>query len=384
MDRISTKTWMIIGTMGMVLFFTYWMRFAHQHGSPVHASPAFSYEMPRPQNFEPGFDLSDRSVNRRYKTLPALPSKPAVTVAKVDPKKHVPAKVAKKPDVKKKAAQTAQTQKAKKTAVNVVDTSRAQTMTALPQETSSADTNPVAQNHANYRKAEAPVADDSEVNDKPEEETLTISHWRSLLQTAPNAANISKFVKAKQAGKVDSAAYYQIVHELLVDSAEDRKKAAFAIMDQDVSASTFAFMVLQSDLVPADLHASLKTRIDSYSQVGKFSYLIRALGSSAQPKVLEAAVERVSAALTVYVATQNTTQTTTGGTRNVASTITAQQFTSLIPTLKRLEKNPNPMVVAMVTQLMSQIQNIAKTQSGSTTALETPGMTGATASPAGT
>jgi hypothetical protein len=365
----------VVGVVGLTLFFSYWVRFMNKHHSLVPGAQIFSYEMPRPKNFEPPFDLSDAEVIRRYQTLPALPAKSAAPIpvkAKVDPKKAAADKAA---AAKKEAAQKAAAAKAaaaarkKNVSVEVVDTQVAPTLTV--ETIADVQTAPATAYVGSIETAQSPAAaDEDAAEDKEEDLNLSAAQWRSLLQTNPTAQNVSKFIRAKQSGKLDSNTYYQIVHELLVDSAEDRRKAALAILDADVSAPTFVFMVTQLQQAPAEAQTALKSRIDSYSDAAKIFVLARVMNSSSETAVLEAATSRVAAALAIFKnSTMNTAQghsSQTNGTKTVRAMagagLTVQHFASFIPSLQRLSKNADGTVSSRASQLLTDIQNLLKSK----------------------
>ena len=355
MDRVSTRTWATIAMIGIALFSYYWLRFSVKHQIINPEGTLFSYVMPRPSNYEPGFDISDRAVERRYKTLPALPAlDPKKMPALVDAKKLDPKKAAQaKADAAKKAAQAqaAGMVKHKSNKVEVVNTGREQSMEKSAVTFQPAEVLPAAA----IPKSAAPVADNSgNGTEQPAEETvLTPNQWRSLLQNSPTAANVSAFIKAKQGGKLDAASYYQITHELLVDAAKDRETAGLSVVKSDASSATFSFIVGELAKDSAAVQTALQAEIATYSAMPKLSILVGVLSSSQNPAVLSAAAADLGTAVSSYQAHPAGQPSAQG-----AGTVTATQLAAFIPTLQKLATGATP-VAATATQLLTSIQTIS-------------------------
>ncbi len=390
MDQISTKTWTVIGTIGVVLFCSYWMRLGIGRTAWAPAAAAiFSYEMPRPKNFDPGFDISDRGVDRQYTTHAQLSNGKSEVKAvppKITPQKNAAAKAATlKADLAKKAfaAKAAAHQKAaalrkKKAAVEVVDTSRKQTMTAVVVNTQIESPYQGGGGRARPAVKNPEVSPIDKDDQKDEEDGLSVAQWRTLMQLSPTPQNVARFVKAKHDGKIDSTSAFQIVHELLVDSAEDRRKAGLAIIDASSSATTFAFLVTEAEQAPTDVQPQLKSRTDGYTQPAKLGFLNQILNSSEPLNVLTAATVRLTKALAEYkqlAENQQTTGPESGNSpptnptqvagllqpvRRMAGGLTAQHFLAFVSTLQKIAKQTNSTLAAQATSLLSEIQALTK------------------------
>ena len=356
MDRISTRSWMVIGMAGLLLFLSYWARWNWGQQSWSPRSSSFSYEMPRPQTLEPGFDLSDRRVERTFKSLPAL-AQPKVNAA--DVKKAVAQAAA---DQKRKAAATAQAKaraqaaaraksvRAKRHKVEVVDTSRATSGMAM----AGAD----EQTYGGYSPGQigntaagAPTAQDQQ---EDEDLNLSAGQWRSLLQSAPTQANVARFLKARQAGKIDETTYYQIVRELLIDSAADRQRAALMIVNADLNSRTYEFLVTALEQVPADVKPQVQRALDSYSQATRIGILARVLTSSRNNAVLVAATTQIATAFSEF---RKSYQPSSNQGRRLAGAAGLGQFKSLVPALQRVSQGSGS-AADQARQLMTDIQNL--------------------------
>lgn len=373
MDRVSTRAWIVIGIAGMLLFLSYWARFTYKRTGWAPPIPGFSYFMPRPQNFEPRFDLSDREVDRHHKAMESARKNGLPVVSgKIDTKKlkRSAVKGAPKGAAAKKAAQAA---RKPKTSVSVVDTSRKAGLRAYDNELTASPSGPtLAFGVAGRGLTQTAPAEETPQEKEEEDLKLSASQWRALLQTAPNGQNISKFIRAKQAGYLESSAYYQIIHELLADSAEDRRKAGLAILDHDVSSTTFEFIVGEMAQAPSDLQASLKTRLEAYSQPARLGHLVRVLSSSESVPALEAGLDRLEAALAEFKKTAvdmsqeidgNREQPKANTTRGVAGTLTVHHFRAFVPALERLAQNAAGSVSGPAGELLTEIQNLSKPKS---------------------
>lgn len=360
MENISTRTWTAIGVVGLLLFLASAARWGVQREAWAPTSASFSYEMPRPQNYEPGFDLSDREVERDFTKLPGLPAMKKATEkakAKVDPKKAEADKkaVAAKKAAEAKARAAALAAAKRRLQVKTVNTARASTLTANFIPGSNSQTGMYGDSGIAGTDTTANPADNKK---EDEDEQLTASQWRSLLQSSPSAENIAKFIKAKHEGKIDSTTYYQIVHELLVDSASDRRRAALAILDQDISAKTFEFLVTSLASAPSDAKAQIQKALASYAQPSKMALLIRVLSSSKDAAVLQTAATQLSTAFSdfkkVYTSSENQNRRLAGG-------FSLQQFLAMVSPLKRLAEGGSSPVASQMSQLVSEIEALKAT-----------------------
>lgn len=348
MDRISIRTWTLVGIIGLALFVGYFLRLQMKRSGWGYQAGTFTYEMPRPKNFEPRFDLSDFEIERKLKTLPALPEakRPLATTPaakKEDDKKKAQLEAKKKADAAKKQAEA----RRKKAQIQIVDTSRASRLDVALADTAVAM--PVMAFGGAMAKAAAPKNPTEVEQEEDRDQALerSPSQWRSLLQTSPTAKNIADFMKARQAGKIESSAYYSIVHALLVDSGDDRRKAALTILDQDVSATSFVFMINELGAAPQDIKAEVQKRANSYSEVSKLGYMNRVLATSQETVVLDAGLDRISAAWSLFKAQ---------GDNRAPSSVSGyklSQFTVMLSTLKKIGSHKN--VGAKATALASEI-----------------------------
>jgi len=295
-------------------------------------------------------------------------------------KKKAAADAKKKADAeaKKKAALNAA--KHQKLAVKTVDTSRD---TNLSPTTNQADGEPQLPQGWGAGARQAPIANaaDNAPNaggSAKAEDDLNAAQWRSLLQSAPTAANVARFVAAYNDDKIDATSFYQIVHELLSDSADDRRKGGLAILESTPSELTFEFMVSDASQFSTDVQTSLKTKVAEYSDAAKLGIVNQVLGKATDVNVLLMATTELSAALNQYKiliasagstpATATTAATATVAkvsapsvpVRRLAGGLTAQQFQSFLSNLQKLAKNSNQSLAAQAKNLIALIQALPK------------------------
>jgi hypothetical protein len=281
--------------------------------------------------------------------------------------------------------------KRKKLTVKTVDTSRDTNMAPM---TNQADAEPQLPQGWGT-SARAPIANGADSSPNPTggsakaDDDLSAAQWRSLLQSAPTAANVKRFVAAYNDGKVEATSFYQIVHELLSDSADDRRKGGLAILESTPSELTFEFMVTDASQFSTDVQTSLKTKVAEYSDAAKLGIVNQVLGTATDVNVLLTATTELATALNQYkilIASAGSTSTTnpTNGTttataigkvseesvqqrergsyvlssriqipvRRLAGGLTAQQFQAFLTNLQKLAKNSNQNVAAQAKNLI--------------------------------
>lgn len=366
MENVSTRTWAVIGFMGLLVFFSYWMRLSIKHPEWNPLTMGFTYEMPRPQNFDLGFDLSDREIESRYKTTKVDAQTEKKADAKpLDPKAAIEAEAKKAAAAKAEAAKRAAAARAARMSVATVDTSRNPQMSAMEGDMAPSGEAPAwygAQGAAAQAGAKA-ATDPKAKKDKDEEDaTLTPAQWRALLQNAPTGENVAKFVRAKQSGKLDATAFYEITHELLSDSAADRRKAGYQVLDSDPSAGTYVFIVteLTNSQTQADEQTQLKRYLDAYSTPARLAILAEVMRSDKTAAVLQSAAENLATALSAYKKALE--EHPDAGPRN-AGGFTAQQFTAFLSVLQTLAADGTSPIANQASQLATEIQSLTQTNS---------------------
>lgn len=307
----------------------------------------YSYEMPRGDFNEQRFDLSGRTVIRRYpqqpqqQTVVPVAAKPAVAVkgkavAKVDPKKAAKEKAEK---AKKQAAAAAR----KKMKVDLVNTAR--TRSGLSPDAAQTPTAPAPVQSGYYYPTATTSAAPLDPPDKKDDDDLDISTWQSLLQAHPTAENIAKFMRARNAGKVADAGFYRIVTALIQDGADDRRRAGIQILDQDTSPKTYEFIVLMTPKMNAEAQAQLKTLQAKYSTPAKVFQLGRVLATTQSNVVLLAALTQLTQAV------GNSSQG--GGSGQPSGGSIMVQLTAMSSVLAKVAQNPDTAVAQQAKNLLS-------------------------------
>lgn len=249
------------------------------------------YQMPRPKAFRKGFDMSDRAL--RVKTIRG--EKRDATVAAVPPAAIPPGTTPtkdKKADAKKKAkvAQN-KNQRRNQMRVAVVDTDMMMGMSGLEDHRRSQD---MQQNYYNNQTTR-----NTQETAKKEENQLTASQWREVLNANPSFAKASEFRAAMMAGSISQGAYYKIVEELLVNSAEEKVSVAIYLLNQDGSFQAFEMLVKNQNSVRQSQQAAVKALIENFSQTTRFATLARAI-SSTNADVAREAARLLDVALTAF------------------------------------------------------------------------------------
>lgn len=303
------------------------------------------YQMPRPKAFRKGFDMSDR--NLRVKTIHA--EKRNTTVAAVPPAAipagTTPAKD-KKADAKKKAkvAQN-KNQRRNQMRVAVVDTDMMMGMSGLEDQGRSQERQ---QNYYNNQTVQ-----NQQETAKKEETQLTAAQWREILNANPSFAKASEFRAAMMAGNISQGAYYKIVEELLVNTAEEKVSVAIYLLNQDASLPAFEMLVKNQNTVRQSQQSAVKALIENFSQTTRFGTLARAL-SSANADVAREAARLLDTALTAF--NTNSSSSDPRGSRGSASSSTSPaSFAVFVMPLTQVSKSTSP-IASEAAELLQRIQ----------------------------
>lgn len=311
---------------------------------------SFNYEMPRPKAYYGDVDLSGRKVNRKVirpeganpVAQAILPKQDAVAPAAKTADKKVAAKDKDKDKKKKTAAN------AKKAGVRVAVVDGAEGMglnrnSILGGSRSNAPVNNYEQQTAANNNADkAPKSDEAK---------MSASQWKSLLFAQPSSKNASEFLTAYKKGHIDSASFYEITHDLLKDTAQDRQKAALNILKAETSVKGFEILATehaqQNDPLKTEIYTVLKT----YSHQAKIATLARVLYHT-DTEIVKIATDMI----TLAVQTQQN-QGQSGN--NSSGVVSAATFNQFIPALRRLSLTDDPALAATAQQLMSSIQSLS-------------------------
>lgn len=129
--------------------------------------------------------------------------------------------------------------------------------------------------------------------DEEDEQELHESTWQSLLQTNPTPENIQKFQRARAAGKISDAAFYQIVTILIQDNGADRRRAGIALLDRDLTPRTYEYIVGKLNDSNPELKNAVRQLYGTYTAPAKFGVLQRVLTSSSDKVVLTNGLSQV-------------------------------------------------------------------------------------------
>ena len=364
MDRDLLKHAPFFAIVAVISFSIYYMKHSWQTelvlGPKVETQ---SYRMPRAVAPENEYDISGRKIvrntiypNGNPANAPVPPAAPAAGANKAPAPRSQPAAVAaKKTDPKKSGTQAA---KKFEMGVRVVGNSDKK-MSGLSAD-ANAGNSPASQPISAVAQVQqpAPAATDQQTPDEPK---MTASQWRSLLFSAPTAANGANFIKAFQNGEISGDDFYQISDDLMVDSAADRQKMGLAIFRQQYSVKAFSHLTARyhDSGTPDSLKTLIYPILKSYGDPSHFNVLSAALDST-DLTVVDMATKVLS--LTVASQQQATSlqprDTRTPGSSTVV--IKGTQFQTFVPALKRLVAGKDKDVAAQAQTLLDSIQALMK------------------------
>lgn len=350
MENHVSKNWPIWGLVLVMGFSFYWVAKSWNSGKVI-VSADESYEMIRPNSFEPRYDLSGRKIVRSLeKQRVASNEGPEALRQPMSPKAPTaPAKIADS----KKAAQAKKNNK-KSSLVTRVIPGNSKPLTAEAFEKSISGK---TSGYSNYY----PQTQNKDNQNTSAQDTNKVSsaQWRDLLLSSPTVENADKFLAAYKKGEVDAGSFYAISDELLSNADKNRQQAGLQILSKEYSAESFEIMAkhYSSASTPTDLKSGLSTAIQSYGQSSRISILSKSLASSDEV-VAEVATEVLSS----VVALQGTTQTQgdRGGIRSPGSSsqIDKSTWQNLLPSLQRLAASTNTGLAERAQSLIDSIQSL--------------------------
>lgn len=305
------------------------------------------YQMPRPKAFRKGFDMSDRNLRvkmiageKRETTVAAVP--PAAIPPGTTPAKD------KKADAKKKT-KTAQNknQRRNQMRVAVVDTDLMMGMSGLEERRSQETRQNYYNNQMIQKKQETA---------KKEENQLTAAQWREVLNANPSFAKASEFRAAMMSGSISQGAYYKIVEELLISSAEGKTSVAIYLLNQDGSVQAFEMLIKNQTTVTQSQQSAVKALIENFSQTTRFGTLARAL-SSANADVAREAARLLDVALTTFNNNSSSGNVDPRGSRGSASNSSTSpaSFAVFVMPLTQVSKSSSP-IASEAAELLQRIQ----------------------------
>lgn len=352
-DSYSTQIWigvaLICGFVSLIGFLSPHIKMSR--GPMGNEDVAYSYEMPRGGESEDApFDLSLRDVRRERRELEALKMKEqAKAVALVAPSGA--ALVAGTGAKKSNTTVTAVTQMAAAgrvtiAAVSETDRFRMKSGSGI-QNTANPNVGQI------YYQQQVPAKQKSTTKDVEEEVVLTAAQWRSLLQTQPTNANISKFMIARSMGQIEEGSLIEIVRDLLKDSADDRRNAGLNILDQAASSKIFEFLISGKAELAFDLQLEMQKRTESYSTPERIMYLGPVLAGSEDKATIAGALEQISIALEVYKKSHG--QNITLG----LNPVSLQQLQIFTATLQLVGQNADSQVSEVALALNQDIRGLS-------------------------
>jgi hypothetical protein len=349
--------WFVVAAMG---FSFHWVSKSWNTGTPIVSGDELSYEMPRPEGFEPGYDLSGRKIVRTFDRDQRIASVdgPGAVRQPMSPAKAATAPAVKKADEKKTAQN--KIQKKKPTVTTRVIPADGRTLQTNTGNFADAKTTNSNNGYAGYTPKAATTNAQPLVDNQKNPEALTAAQWRETLLSSPTLENADKFVAAYQAGQVDAASFYKIADELLSDSSQNRQQAGLDILKKDISASSFAVLAKHDDeSTQADLKAEIRAVLKSYGTSSKLSILSKVLFANDE-KAVTVATEVLAEALSTQKAGGSGTAQTSdrGGIRSPGATpqIDASQWKLFLPGLQRLAGSQNASLAERAQSLLASIQ----------------------------
>lgn len=329
MDQTENRYWPAVFAIVMIGFSFWWLNKCWKTDAPVNPED-ISYEMPRPKNLGPEYDISGRRIVHNL-TEVQRQAQAAAAVAKggvvpKTPPQDIKAKQAaadaKKKEAAKKAAQNAN--RKAQMGVRIVGRGEDGRLSAIPMLDSKGNS-PAQGGYQSYNTNE--IANPSPGQDEPKR---TASQWRAVLFAAPTAVNGMEFYKAYRTGEIVAHDFYEITDELLSDSGPDRQQRALSLLGMDVSVNSFTILVSHAARAP-----ELKLRIDNilktYGELPRFPILSRLLFSGNS-----AVVAKATELLNATVAAQ---QLIIQGRQSPgAAAIPAKNFQTFVLSLQRLIK----------------------------------------------
>lgn len=324
-----------------------------------------SYEMPRVKS-DFGIQIFSKNIIRKYFGFNdgsrVASAEPALAQNAVNPA-H-PAKVAKVAKSQAKKEDPKKKKDDKKTAKNSNNIKIKATVSVNVQEGADRYSQKLSETDSDV-KSEGPVAyipaeSVSVVTPSPmieEEDKLSAQQWRALIFSQPTSANQSKFLAAYRAKDIDESSFYQIVHELLIDTAADRQKAGLELYKATPSVKTYTALLAQYQQTTTEsLRAQVGEVLKSYSDVSKFSVLNQLLYSS-DARVVSSAETLLSQAIAKFQAQQSASNLGRD-TRSPGSTTTVQSAAVLknfLPGLKRLMTSNNSTISQQAQSIVESI-----------------------------
>lgn len=393
-SETSWKIWVVVGALGAVLVYlaTFSAGSLARNNELNPESVSYTYEMARATSTseEDKFDLSGRQVSRTVigaeplaalgdqnvesgliqsldKNLAGTPGK----LTKLDPKKQklTPAQLKaldqkKKAEAQKKAvALRNQNERLRRRTfeMNVLEARKNSLSNINKINSGATESQPyqisgAAQGNLNPESPEAPE-DEESAEDK--ELSKSVSQWRTILQVSPTSRNVAQIIKALDKKKIDSASFYNIAKELLMDSAADRRKAGMMMVSATPSVASYSFLVTQATDMNPEVQTLMKKEIERYSQPNLLTLTSRIVGSTKDPAVLNSALGNVSSALEAFKK-QPAAGTISSQSGNRTNLIAVSSLTQFLGSLRTLTESDDPALAARAQTLTQSIQDIKK------------------------
>lgn len=347
MEEHVSKHWPVWALLLVMGFSFYWVAKSWNSGRVI-VSAEESYEMIRPKNFEPQYDLSGRKIVRSLERQ-RIASLGGPEALRKPLAQKPPTAPAKKTDPKKTAQKTAPKKATLTTRVIPADNKK---MSASPDSSNSAQAYYGNNSYAPQNQETAKTNTEKKDDDK-----ISAAQWREILLTRPTVENADKLLAAYKSNQIDSASFYAIADELLSNADKNRQQAGLQLVSKEFAPESFSLMAKHySDSgTPSDLKASLNSAIQNYGQSGRIAILAKVL-TSGDEATIEVATDVIAAAVSVQGNSQ--TQGDRGGIRSPgsASQIDKTTWLGFLSPLENLTSSSNAGLAERAQSLLESIQ----------------------------
>lgn len=353
----SVKTvWYITGSV-LIFSFMAMKKLMHEPMSLNTADEEINYNMPRPDAFVPPYDMSGKKIRIKINGSYSQAANHSVTpVLKVVADRKAPTKTTAKKDDKKKNKKTAQknsvTKSVAQLSTRVVDSSLHASIKA----------DLVTNNFAMYseRNLNNSYTNNSNIDPhkdiKEEKAKMTEAQWKELLYSQPTQTNAQLYMKAWQAGEVQSASYYQLSGSLLKDESGQRQQLGLYLLKQAVTAESFQVLVQNyRESTPEALRAQIYNAMKAYAQPAYFTELNKVLIGKDKTatqfafQILHLALNKTGNTGNVISARDN---------RSTAVTQSPALLKTFVPNLQKLALSDDVSVSQTAEGLLQEIQSL--------------------------
>jgi hypothetical protein len=291
-----------------------------------------TYEMPRPVKSEliSDFDLGDREIVRNYINAKEKNAPPAA--AKNKPVASVPKKNAVKAD--KKSAKTEE--KRPVLAVNIISGTESANVSVNTPTTYGNNGKTVA---TPTDDANAPT--DPNADKKDNKTTVSLAEWRKILMAQPTTENVNKFLTAFHNRELTAHDFYQLSQELILTKEKSHQAAGLYALQGVNSATSFAIVAKQLDILTPENHPTGQQILLAYSQPNRLIYLAQDLQTS-DPVVVKRAAESITAGLELAKSGHALQDPRTARGTGVTGASAIQPYNQFVPFFEHWKQNGDP------------------------------------------